>query len=379
MSMHDYSLALSQDDWDSPEIRRAWEGLIARSASAGALEKCPEFLDHLLSTNDPSQFHLATLRDGTGSIVGVVPLRVKRSGLEVSLSGRVLWESRAQAVSFLGGVPLLPTDPVAHDLIFDAIERELPAYPAIAMRGVPLDSFLWRYLHTSDYLKDKFILYPVNGVRHCHTIPLPATVGDYRARLSGKKRYNLRRQVRVLNDLCGGRLKLLRVESPQQVGDFVEAINATERFAGLTQWGRLGLLTVDRSETEGLAGRGLLLNYILMCDDRPCAALMGMQYRGVYYLSAIPRDRTLDRFSPGSTAFHMAIEDLIRDTPIVSIDLGFGKPAYLYSTTNVVEPRASLLLLRRTPGNRIRRRVHAASRLIIDFAKRCFERSSPRT
>src|SRR5215813_10004304 len=102
----DYSVRLSHDGWDSPEVRCAWAALIARSRDPDLLGKSPEFLEHLRETHDRSQFHLATVRDGSGAIVGVIPLRVRRLGLRFDIAGRVLWESQGPAVFILGSLPL---------------------------------------------------------------------------------------------------------------------------------------------------------------------------------------------------------------------------------------------------------------------------------
>jgi hypothetical protein len=367
--MEYYSIKLSQDGWDSPGFRGAWASLIAGCRDPYVLGKSPEYLDHLRGTNERSQFHLATVRDGAGATVGVVPLRVMRSGLRYDVAGRVLWESRTRAVSVLGGLPLLPADPAAHDLLLVALDEGFGCCQAVALPGVPTGSFLWNHVHESRTVRGRFIPYATHGVRGCHTIPLPATVQEYRARFSAKKRYNLGRQVRILRDHCGGRLELRRFETPEQVGDLVSAVNETRRSAGLTLWGGAGAFTIDRREAEGLASRGLLLTYLLVCAGHPCAALTGLQYRGVYYLHAIPRDRSLDRFSPGATALHLAIEDLIRDTSIVRVDLGFGEPVHPHSSLNVIEPRASLLLFRRTLTNRLRKGSHSVFRSLVNLAK----------
>jgi hypothetical protein len=50
-----YSIRLSRNDWDSPEVRFAWASLIAGSSDADVLGKSPEFLDHLRGINDPWQ------------------------------------------------------------------------------------------------------------------------------------------------------------------------------------------------------------------------------------------------------------------------------------------------------------------------------------
>ena len=365
----EYSVHLSQDDWDSQEVRGAWARLITECSDAGRLEKCPEFVGHMRSIHEPSQFHLFTIRDGVGSIIGVVPLRVMRSALPFNVAGHVLVESRLRAVSILGSLPLLPADSVLHDRLFAALDEAFPSCDVIAMASVPTESFLWHHVRQSRFLESRFILYPIGGVRDCHTVPLPETMQEYHSRLSSKRRYNLRRQARLLRVLHRGQLELRRFDSPHHVDDLVRIINGTRESAGLRPWGRAVPLTIDRAEVESLAGRGLLLIYVLIGAGRPCAALTGLQYRGVYYLDATPRNRCLDRFSPGSTAFHLAIEDLIRNTPIHRIDLGFGEPAHPYLSTNIVEPRASLLLMRKTLANRFRWGTHAIFQSLINCVK----------
>jgi hypothetical protein len=215
----------------------------------------------------------------------------------------------------------------------------------------------------------------MHGVRGCHVIPLPATVDAYWAKFGAKRRYNLRRQARIFRDHFGGRLELRRFDSPHQIGELIDLMTPTGTFDGLRSWNGKDV-TTDRRQTESLADRGLLLIYLLIGAGRPCAALMGLKYRGVYYVDAIPRDRGLDRFSPGVTAVQLAIEDLIRHTSIRKIDMGYGTPAYRHSSTNVTEPRASLLLLRRTLANRLLRRTHATFNSLLDLSRACLGRSA---
>jgi len=203
----DYSLRLSQHDWNSPVIQHAWADLIAGSPNPNVLGNSPQFFDHLRRFGDCSGFFLATVRDGVGAIRGVVPLGVTRSGLRFDVAGRVLWEWRAPAIRILGSLPPLPADPAAHDLLFAALDAEFADCAAIAMTSVPTESFLWHYFHRSQSLESRFLVYAIDGVRGCHTIPLPPTVEEYRASLGAKKRYNLNRQVRLLRDRGGGRLE----------------------------------------------------------------------------------------------------------------------------------------------------------------------------
>jgi CelD/BcsL family acetyltransferase involved in cellulose biosynthesis len=368
---HGYSIRLSRDDWDSPEVRFAWTRLIAGASDGERLGKSPEFIDHLRSTHNSSQLYLATIRDPVGSICGVVPLCIARSGLRFKISGNILAESRSHAVRILGGVPHLPADPVAHDLLFALLDQEFSGCQVISMESVPMGSFLWHHVHDSKFLNAKFIPYVMHGVRMCHVIPVPPTVEAYFANFSAKRRYNVKRHARILRDHFGGRLELQSFTSPHQIDDLFNLITPKGEFAGLKKWGESKALTIDRRDVESLASRGLLLIYLLIGAGRPCAALMGLKYQGVFHVDAIPRDRSLDRFSPGSTAVHLAIEDLIRKTSIRKIDMGFGSPAYPYSATNVTEPRASLVLFRKTLSNRLLRLTHATFESLIDLANAC--------
>ncbi len=155
---HGYSICLSRDNWDSPEVRSAWTRLIASASDAERLGNSPEFLDHLRRINDPSRFYLATVRDAAGTICGVVPLCTAPSGLKIEVSGRVLAESRTRAVRILGSVPLLPADGVAHDLLFATLYQEFSGCQAISMASVPTSSFLWNYVRESKFLEWEFRL-----------------------------------------------------------------------------------------------------------------------------------------------------------------------------------------------------------------------------
>jgi hypothetical protein len=364
-----YSITLSQDEWDTMEVRSAWSSMIAGNSNAKLIGQSPEFIDHLRSIQVPSRLCLALIRDSAGSICSVVPLVSARWGLRFDISGHTLAERRLSALRIQGSVPRLPPDPDLHDQLFAAFDQGFADCQVIVMPSVPTDSFLWSYIRNSQFLKGRFIPYVLHGVRPCHVIPLPETVEGYLAKFKAKKRYNLKRQVRILRQHFGGRLELRRIDSPREVRDLFKWITPPGELAGLTRWGESKSMTIDRREVESLATRGLLLMYLMIGAGRPCAAVVGMQYGGVYYVDSIPRNFSFDRFSPGSTTLHLAIEDLIRHTSIRRIDLGFGSPAYSHCSTNIVEPRASILLFRRTLGNQLLRITHGTFDSLIDVGK----------
>jgi hypothetical protein len=245
------------------------------------------------------------------SLVGVVPLRVARWPLSFDPSGRVLAESILRAVVVLGSQPLIPY-----------------------------------------------------GRQARHTIPLPATFEEYLAKLTAKKRYNLKRQVRLLKAFANGALELRRVDTPEDVPLLVESVSALRRVPPAPG---------EDLRLMDLARRGILLGYLLLCGKRRCAVVIGLQHDRTFRLDEMAHDQSIAALSPGSTALYMLIEDLIRQR-MGMVDFGYGEPAYPYRSTNVTVERGTILLLRRTFVNRLRRTGHWTFRTAITRLKRLLRR-----
>jgi hypothetical protein len=337
-----YSADLTRGVCPSAEVRNVWESLIRTSNDPGTLEKSPLYFEHLLETRPAGALALVTLRDGPGSIVGVVPLVVGRLALSFDVSGRALGETGSRGLRILGGLPSLPAGLMVYDLLFATLSRSFPDCGIIGVKSISTESPLWQYLQNSRSLRDVFDVYVPDGIRLCHTIPLPPSFQEYLGQFNAKKRYNLRRQVRQLREHGGGALELRRIESRHQISDFVRGARALEASSWPPGCHRPFYTPVgDGAEFVRLADRGLLLCHVLFCGGRPCASTFGMIYERRHYLHSFLRDRNLDRFSPGATIIHLVVEDLIRRGSVDLIDLGFGEPHYTHSTTNVTRATAS--------------------------------------
>jgi CelD/BcsL family acetyltransferase involved in cellulose biosynthesis len=275
----------------------------------------------------------------------------------------VLGETGSRGVHILGGLPSLPSGPTMYDLLFATLSRSFPDCGIIGMNSISTESPLWQYLENSRSVRELFDVHVPDGIQLCHTVPLPPSFQEYIGRFSAKKRYNLMRQMRQLREHGEGDLELRRIEFRHQIPDFVKEMRALEESAWPPGCRRpFYAPVVDGTEFARLADRGLLLCHVLFCGGRPCASSFGMVYERRHYLHSFLRDRNLDRFSPGTTLFHLVVEDLIRRGSVDLIDLGFGEPHYTHSSTNVTEPRATVWLLRKTVANRMRRWGHAVFR-----------------
>jgi CelD/BcsL family acetyltransferase involved in cellulose biosynthesis len=355
------SLTISRSSSASAETRTAWETLITSVQHVGMVRDSPIYFDHLCDSEKAASLALATLSDRTGRIVCPVALLVERVSLRFEVSGHVLAESGSSGVRIVGRLGLVPAQPKTYDLFFNALCEAFPECGIFALESVPVETPLWQYFQQSHSLRALLDVYLPDAIRQCHMIPLPGTFEEFVGCFSAKKRYNLRRQHRLLREHGGGPVELHRFDSAYQVPALVESLLALGGVAE-TRTRRLTRSwytpAIDEPRLRSLADHGMLLAYVLTCGGRPCAAGYGTVYERVYYLDSFLRLRSLDRFSPGTTLLHLLIEDLIQRRAANLIDLGFGEPSYRHSATNVTEARATVLLMRPTAANQIRRAVH---------------------
>jgi hypothetical protein len=367
-----WSLLHSPHSWHAEEVRDCWARLVRQSNDINLLYKTPDWFDHLHQESCSPHLVLAVARDEAGELVGVAPLRLASFPLGFHVSGKTLGTFSLLKLWMLGGAPLIPEEANAYDGLFETLHVAFPECQAVGLGGIPERGWMWRHVHTSPVVRERFLPYVVDGVRSVHTLPLPRTFDDYLAQLSRKRRYNLKREVRVLRDHGGGSLRLGRIDSKGGTAEFLDAIEAvgSERsyVPGVFAWPQ------DRTRAQrklaDAASRGLLRSYVLHSGSEPVACMAGYQYEDIYYVSFILHQRGLARLSPGTVLLHLAIEDLIQHRPAGLINFGFGDPVYRFNSTQVSLRYGNVVLFRNTVGNRLRRWVHAGFQGAITSAKR---------
>jgi CelD/BcsL family acetyltransferase involved in cellulose biosynthesis len=367
----------SPEEWTTPELRRDWQGLVERQSNPRLIYQTPEWFDHIASLQSQDPIAVAVTRDLTGEINGIAPFRIARGDLEFHLAGRTLGRFSLRKALVLGGLPLFPENQAVLDKLFAWMWSFLPGVDGIGLSGVEVGSFLWRYLHSSRVLRDRYLLHVVEGVRPYHILPLPPTFEEYLAQYNAKKRYNLKRQIRIFRERGIGRLELHRLDSPGDVQCLLDAeaqmVPDPQRFGGRrpdTLW--------SRRKTVDMAERGFLRSYVLTCGDEPISVIKGLQYGRTYSILETLYRKDYASLSPGAAILYMVVEDLLKHRPAQLIDFGFGEPNPKHYTSNVTLEMACVLLLRKTFGNRIRRGIHTAFFSAVRQAKRIRDRIESR-
>ena len=361
----------SRQEWSTPELRHDWQSLIEERSNPRLIYQTPGWFDHLTSMQTQEKMAVAVTRDRTGQVNGIAPFRIAAGALDFHVSEHTLARIPVRKALMLGGLPLFPENGLVLDKLFAWMWSFLPAVDGISLSGIEVGSFLWRYLHSSTVLRDRYLLHVVEGVRPYHILSLPPTFEEYLARYNSKKRYNLKRQIKILRERCPGRLELRRIDSSDDVQCLLDAeaqmLPDPRRFSGLG--GKQSDSFWTRRKTVDMAERGFLRSYVLTCGDEPISLIKGLQYGKTYSALQTLYRKDYAHLSPGAAALYLVVEDLLKHRPAQLIDFGFGEPNEKHHTSNATLEMACVLLLRKSLLNRIRSEAHAAFFSAVRAAK----------
>jgi hypothetical protein len=184
---------------------------------------------------------------------------------------------------------------------------------------------------------------------------IPASLDEFLARRSGRRRESVRRYARRLERTYGdeARVEMFRThdEIDRLVADSAVVHRATYQHG-------LGVGFTDeepqRALTELAMDRGWFRGYVLYLRDTPAAFWHGNAYRGVFGVGATAFDPAFGDDRPGTYLLMRLVEDLAADPSVHTLDFGFGDAEYkrhfgdeswLEEDVVLVEPRARPLAL----------------------------------
>ena len=359
------------EEWNCPTLRRDLQGLVDDSDNLNAMYRSPVWFDHLQSMDEQEQLAPAVARDPSERDVGVAPLRLARSSLDFDVAGNKLCSFSILKVFSLGGGPLGPQDPAPLDALFQSILDAFPLADGIGFSAVQAGSFLWKYLFDSPFLAKHFFPYSINGIHEYHVKHLPFTFAEYLAQFDSKKRYNMKRQVRLLREFGGGEPELRRIETPEDLPFYHDALarlgnikHPVDSSACLCS-----PLSRDYRLRRSIAERSLLRSYILRCGGEIVGCIRGTQYQGRYLIDSIQYRPDYARFSPGVVMLYLGIMDLLTHRPPRLISFGFGEPDRKHYHANLILDYGSVILFRKTLAHRVRWMSHRSLSSTVRWVK----------
>jgi hypothetical protein len=320
---------------DAPALQSAWREMLANSRSSEKFYQSPEFFQFLTETagaGSPDIELLVARRACDGAIAGVVPVRTGTVPVEFRLGTRALFTRKLRVVQLLGSTPMLGNDPRLMPALMDHLLDRFPRHTVVSMQSLPQE------FHDEYRGRQGLESYVINGWRECHTIELPPTFDEYLQRFSSKKRYNLARQVRLLAKEVGP-VSVVRVDCPERIGEMYAAMGQVVPPSSYAHY-------VSEPKFQRLAANGLVLSYVIRCGEAPVAVVVATVSCGIWQLHNIFCDKKYLHLSLGTSAVHLALEDVITNHKLERADFGYGTPNQDFRSTHVLKTRGHLLVYR---------------------------------
>ena len=290
-----YDITCITAEFDAPHWSGTWRLLVAASRSPEKIYQTPEFFRFLADTrtSDSDQFELFAIRDRHhDKVVGMVPVRLSGIALDARLGNMPLMQLQRRVIRLLGSVPMMPDDPALLRQLFAFLLAAFPECVAVSMQAFPAKM----QAQLAGDARHRALA--VHGWRGCHTIPLPETVPEYMAKLSGKKRYNMARQLRLLEQATGP-LELIRIDRSADVRELVAGLAA---LSGDAAGG-----SMTARDYRVLAANRLLLSYVLKSGVDVIAVIAGSRYGDTWHIHQIHYAQRYRHLSAGAVAMHGAL------------------------------------------------------------------------
>ena len=242
--------------------------------------------------------------------------------------GRVLGDNGpVPLAAFIGDVTRLLAAGDADCLLIEDLERGSPLWDALDEAGRGRDLAFFPYTPQPRWWID-----------------FPEVPGDYWKKFSSKTRNTLRRRLKKIG------ASITRYAEESEVPTLLEKAHHVSKRTWQNR--RLGLRIKDSPEERAFyafaASCGALRSYILEREGRPCAFLMGIQWKGRFKLQEIGYDEADAKYAPGTVLLFQVLEDIIAHETPRSVDFGPGDYDYkqLFGDRHTYSGR--VLLVRRS-------------------------------
>lgn len=354
----------------SAELREHLGAFQSFDPIPNAMQQSTDWLGHLFATERDTRVVVAIVRENA-VVLAATPVAIVPYELQFRVGLRVLWKTDLRLIEILGGVPAIPDSDEAVAAFVTAASKEFGDVDGLHASLIPVTSGFWNRLRSLSILRSH-LLYVPDGACHTHFVDLPKSFDDYLGKFSAKTRYNLRRNIKVLETEYGA-VALHRFETPDEAAQFVVAAAPVAEASWQTD-DRVADTPFWRHKLADLAERGLLRSYVLSAGGAPCAFVYGCQHEGVFHYIQPGYDPRFARSSPGTVLLYLIIRDLIEHRSATCLHFGHGHIDYkaFFGTRTSLDAEA--LLLRKTVRNRILVNAHHSFRAGVRFLKRRLRR-----
>ena len=350
---------------DSPELppnlARCWDDLLSTSSNLYKMYQSLPWWLHLISRGDQSNYDLVSVEDTTGKVIGIIPLKKSLVSTNVTFKRREMKISSFNCLEVLGSQLILPASSDLYSKFLEWVWKNYQSIDAVYFKSIPQNSYDWQFMSENQWNIDGSLVYKLSNERDFFALKTAETFEAYlEKQFKKKKRYNLKRQVRLLQEVADNKLEIACITEVDKVPDFNRHVRAitSKSWKAKKLSNYIPDYVQDDEYLKDVASRQLLRAYLLYLDGKPITYVLGYQFQDVYHYSDIGFDEDYARYSPGSVLLFLLIEDLIKHTGLRLVNFGIGDSEYKRQFANESIPDNSLILLRNSFRNRFHYRLN---------------------
>jgi CelD/BcsL family acetyltransferase involved in cellulose biosynthesis len=284
-------------------------------------------LAYVRNTQSAHRPHAVVLRDESGP-VALVAGRVEDVKLPARLGPKTVFEPIARSLTvayggFMGRVDATTAPPLLAALKESVEPGEVEV---IRLRMLDLDS----PVRTAAIAGSPFLRREHFSTRMPHwRSEIPATLDEFLARRSRRRRESVRRYAKRLEKTYGDAARVEVFRARDQIDRLFadSALIHKETYQHMLGVG-FSDVRVQRALTELAMDRGWFRGYVLYLNDAPAAFWHGNAYQGVFGIGATGFDPAFADARPGTYLLMRAVEDLAADGSVHTLDFGFGDAEY---------------------------------------------------
>ena len=359
---------LIEDSVLPSKLAQCWDELLSKSSNLYKMYQSLPWWQHLTSRDDRSEYDLISVEDQAGEIIGIIPLKKSLVSTNVTFKRREMKISSFNCLEVLGSQLILPTSSDLYTKFLQWVWKNYQSIDAVYFKSIPNNSYDWQFMSEKQWNIDGSLIYKLSHEREFFVLRTAETFEAYlETQFRKKKRYNLKRQVRLLQEAADNKLEIQCITDPEKVPGFNRLVKEITSKSWKAK--KLGNYIPDYVQDDeylkDVASRQLLRAYLLYLDGKAITYVLGYQFQDVYHYSDIGFDEDYAKYSPGSVLLFLLIEDLIKHTGLKFVNFGIGDSEYKRQFANESVPDNSLILLR----NSLRNRFHYGLNESIKQAK----------
>lgn len=271
------------------------------------------------------------LLKNSDEIVSIIPIYIRYKKFPIKFSLFNLFSFKIHILNFFGDSYSYRSDfnlSIIHGILNKQL-KSIPHFDLGVINALPADSLL-----LSDFKDDNgaIIIKPLsNNFDVVRYINFPENWDDYLSSMKRKRRYNLKRNMKIIKDKCNDDVILKCFKSEDDVVPFLSQMDEIYKntWQSSTFGYQLRSTELEINQNKSLAKLGCFKCYILSASQIPIAFVRGYLFKSKYYYEEIGYKQDWAKYNPGSVLNFLMLEHLMDEqSPAKELNFGYGENIY---------------------------------------------------